>query len=127
MRPRQLSPEMTKLLREHEESMAAIAADRARWAREGRRPASGSNYGNRVSESVATPWVRPTPRQAPVTPALLRPEPGRKGPARSEPSRVCLVCLTPAFLVVGTLRCQACDAEIRWRVSLARQGLRVVP
>lgn len=129
---RHLSPEMTKLIREHEESMAAIAADRARWAREkGTRVSRVESKFTTGGESVGTSWVRPSPRQVPrptVRPPLSKAAHGQHlPPARSEPTRVCLICLTPAFLVVGTLRCQACASEIRWRVSLARQGLRVIP
>jgi hypothetical protein len=78
-------------------------------------------------EAPARPSSLPSRRPAPPPPprhpfvAAARPV-GH----RTEPTRVCLACHEPAFLVGRTLMCERCAAEVRWRISLAQSGLRVV-
>jgi hypothetical protein len=50
----------------------------------------------------------------------------RVGYADGSPHLLCRVCFEPAHLVARTGMCPSCAAEVRWRVSLARQGLKVV-
>ena len=126
---RRLTRQQEQELREHEESMAAIARMRER-------PASGSNYAPRGSENVASPWVRPNakhvsllpPRQvAPVRPPLSKGTHGRVlPPARSSaPRHCCIVCFQPAP-VDAKWRCASCASEIALAVRHAQSGLRVV-
>lgn len=132
---RHLSPETARMIEEHDRSMREIREARERWAREGRRPASGSNYGPRRAESAGTPWVRPTTSDTSVrslTAPTVRP-PLSKGthgrvlpPARSSaPRYVCAICGTAAA-VDAKWRCAPCAAEVAWRVKLATSGLKVV-
>jgi hypothetical protein len=61
----------------------------------------------------------PPPRRG-STPAVVQ----RVGFADGSPATVCKICHEPAH-VGRSWTCQTCAAEIKWRVAVARSGLRV--
>ena len=65
----------------------------------------------------------PTLRESSRRPAS--PPPRRVGYADGSPHLLCKICLELAH-VGRSLTCSRCAAEIAWRVSLARQGLKIV-
>jgi hypothetical protein len=111
---------MARMIEEHDRGMREIRESRERWAREKGQPRRSAPPPARARVEILSS-VRPSPPRRPA------PVPAVRQPARREPSRVCNICLEPALLVPGTLRCAPCAAEVSWRVRLAQQGLRVVP
>ncbi len=106
---RRLSRAQEQMLAEYDRDMAAIRRDRER-AGFTRKP---------IHSSARTP-APPPPRRV-STPAVVQ----RVGYADGRPHLVCRICLEPAH-VGRSFTCSRCAAEVGWRVSLARQGLRVV-
>jgi len=108
---RRLSREQEQMLAEYDRDMAAIRRDREQAASSSKIPVSPSRR----------PASPPPPRRVSLA-AVVK----RVGYADGRPHRVCRICFEPAHLVARTGMCTSCAAEVRWRVSLARQGLKVV-
>lgn len=107
---RKLTPAQLRDLAEYDRDMEAIKRARE----QGKPPTlSKATHGSHLPASWRT---RP-----PVT--TTRPVLGFRNGA---PWRVCHICHEPAHLAAGRLLCAGCQAEVSWRVSLARSGLRVV-
>jgi hypothetical protein len=80
---------------------------------------------NENMEAIRRDRLRTSPR--PIAPR--RPLTSARRPVGypdGRPHLVCSICFEPAHLVPGTVRCEGCHAEVRWRVGLAQRGLRVV-
>jgi len=106
---RRLTQAQVRDLAEYVRDMAAIKRDREK--------------GNSRSQSPARPLFGRLPESSPSRrPA---PPPRRVGFADGSPHLVCRICLEPAH-VGRSWTCSRCAAEIAWRVSLARQGLKIV-
>jgi hypothetical protein len=62
-----------------------------------------------------------------IDPPRARPAIARSSPRRESSTwRSCGCCEKPTFVFRPTDRCVACTATIAWKVSLARQGLKIV-
>jgi len=92
-------------LAEHEEIMAAIKRDRLRTSPRPIAPGRPALFPQRR--------VSPAPARRPVA------------YADGSPATVCQICHGVAH-VNTSWRCETCQAEVRWRVALARQGLRII-